>query len=187
MQKQITAQAITEQMRLEFVDTEGLSTPLDAEFEYDPADPFAVSILFTDEPAPVRWTFARELLIEGFYEPTGDGDVHVWPCLNTEGAAVEAGAAREVFERLGAVPDRRRLDADAGPTGAGADAAPGGLSGREVEVLRLLAAGLTNRAIADALTISERTVDRHVSNIYTKLDVSTRAAATAFAYEHHLV
>lgn len=88
MQKQITAQAITEQMRLEFVDTEGLSTPLDAEFEYNPADPFAVSILFTDEPAPVRWTFARELLIEGFFEPTGDGDVHVWPCLNSEGAAV---------------------------------------------------------------------------------------------------
>jgi hypothetical protein len=88
MQKQITAQAITEQLRLEFVDTEGLSTPLDAEFEYDPADPFAVSILFADEPAPVRWTFARELLIEGFYEPTGDGDVHVWPCLSTEGAAV---------------------------------------------------------------------------------------------------
>ena len=88
MQKQITAQAITEQMRLEFVDTEGLSTPLDAEFEYDPADPFAVSILFSDEPTPVRWTFARELLIEGFYEPTGDGDVHVWPCLSPEGSAV---------------------------------------------------------------------------------------------------
>jgi len=88
MQKQITAQAITEQMRLEFVDTEGLSTPLDAEFEYNPADPYAVSILFSDEPSPVRWTFARELLVEGFYEPTGDGDVHVWPCLNTEGAAV---------------------------------------------------------------------------------------------------
>ena len=88
MQKQITAQAITEQMRLQFVDTEGLSTPLDAEFEYNPADPYAVSILFSDEPTPVRWTFARELLVEGFYEPTGDGDVHVWPCLNTEGAAV---------------------------------------------------------------------------------------------------
>jgi hypothetical protein len=88
MQREITAHAITEQMRLEFVDTEGLSTPLDAEFEYDPADPFAVSILFTDEPTPVRWTFARDLLIEGFYEPTGDGDVHVWPCLNTEGCAV---------------------------------------------------------------------------------------------------
>ena len=88
MQKQITAQAISERMRLEFVDTEGLSTPLDAEFEYDPADPYAVSVLFSEEPTPVRWTFARELLIEGFYEPTGDGDVHVWPCLSQQGAAV---------------------------------------------------------------------------------------------------
>jgi hypothetical protein len=88
MQREIATQTISEQMRLEFVDTEGLSTPLDAEFEFNPADPYAVSILFTDEPTPVRWTFARDLLIEGFYEPTGDGDVHVWPCLNTEGAAV---------------------------------------------------------------------------------------------------
>jgi hypothetical protein len=88
MQEQITAQAITEQLRMEFVDTEGLSTPLDAEFEFNPADPYAVSILFSDEPTPVRWTFARELLIEGYYEPTGDGDVHVWPCLSTDGCAV---------------------------------------------------------------------------------------------------
>jgi hypothetical protein len=88
MQKQITAQAIISEMRLEFVDTEGLSTPLGAAFEYDPVDPYAVSVLFSDEPAPVRWTFARDLLIEGFYEPTGDGDVHVWPCLNTTGSAV---------------------------------------------------------------------------------------------------
>ena len=72
----------------------------------------------------------------------------------------------------------------AGPRPA---AAPGGLSPRELEILRLVAAGLTNRAIAESLTISERTVDRHVSNIFTKLDVSTRAAATAFAYEHGLV
>jgi len=99
-----------------------------------------------------------------------------------EGAAVETEAAREVFERLGAAPDLDGLS-------AGTDAAvlPRGLSAREAEILRLVAAGLTNRAIAEALTISERTVDRHVSNIYTKLDVSTRAAATAFAYEHHLV
>ena len=89
MQKQITAQSIIiEQMQMEFVDNEGLSTPLDAEFEFNPADPFAVSILFKGEPAPVRWTFARDLLIEGFYEPTGDGDVHVWPCLAADGRAV---------------------------------------------------------------------------------------------------
>ena len=96
---------------------------------------------------------------------------------------VETEAAREVFERLGAAPDLAGLDG----RDRSAAALPGGLSAREVEVLRLVAAGLTNRAIADALTISERTVDRHVSNIFTKLDVSTRAAATAFAYEHGLV
>src|SRR5690349_24930636 len=90
MQKQITAaqSIIIEQMSMEFVDDQGMSSPLDAEFEFNPADPFAVSILFKSEPAPVRWTFARELLIEGFYEPTGDGDVHVWPCLSADGRAV---------------------------------------------------------------------------------------------------
>jgi DNA-binding NarL/FixJ family response regulator len=101
-----------------------------------------------------------------------------------EGAAMEFDAAREVFERLGASPDLARLQADAGGWKAGP---PGGLSAREIEVLRLVAAGLTNRAIAESLTISERTVDRHVSNIYTKLQVSTRAAATAYAYQHDLV
>jgi DNA-binding CsgD family transcriptional regulator len=106
---------------------------------------------------------------------------------DADGAAFEADAARDVFARLGATPDLARLDAATGTTGDSGDAAlPGGLSAREVEVLRLVAAGLTNRAIADALTISERTVDRHVSNIYTKLDVTSRAAATAFAYEHGL-
>jgi DNA-binding NarL/FixJ family response regulator len=65
--------------------------------------------------------------------------------------------------------------------------AAGGLSAREIEVLRLVATGKTNRAIATELFISERTVERHVSNIFTKLDVSSRAAATAYAYEHQLI
>ena len=80
-------------------------------------------------------------------------------------------------------PDARRLDAIVGRP----PALPGGLSAREAEVLRLLAGGKSNRAIATDLGISERTVDRHVSNLYTKLDVSSRAAATAFAYEHDLI
>jgi DNA-binding NarL/FixJ family response regulator len=63
---------------------------------------------------------------------------------------------------------------------------PGGLSGREAEVLGLVASGHTNRAIASALGISERTVDRHVSNIFVKLGVTSRAAATAFAVEHDI-
>ena len=64
---------------------------------------------------------------------------------------------------------------------------PTGLTGRELEVLRLLATGATNRAIAGTLGISEKTVARHVSNIFIKLDLSSRSAATAFAYEHKLL
>ena len=69
---------------------------LGAEFGYDPADPLAVSMVIESISGPVRWTFARELILNGLYEPTGDGDVHIWPCLDTEGAAVviiELGAA----------------------------------------------------------------------------------------------
>jgi ATP/maltotriose-dependent transcriptional regulator MalT len=100
-----------------------------------------------------------------------------------ESAAIDLEAARDAFARLGATPDARRVDAVLGQ----APPTPGGLSAREVEVLGQLVSGATNREIASALGISERTVDRHVSNIYTKLDVSSRAAATAFALEHHLV
>ena len=64
---------------------------------------------------------------------------------------------------------------------------PGGLTDREVEVVRLVAAGHTNRAIAGRLCLSEKTVARHLANIYAKLDVPSRAAATAYAYDHGLV
>jgi DNA-binding NarL/FixJ family response regulator len=64
---------------------------------------------------------------------------------------------------------------------------PGGLSPREVEVLRLVATGATNREVADRLVISEKTVARHVSNIFAKLGVTSRSAATAYAFRHQLV
>ena len=99
-------------------------------------------------------------------------------------AAMELDAARWVFQQLGAAPDLARVEAlarEAAAQGGGrADRARG-------EVLRLVAAGKTNRAIAADLVLSERTVARHVSNIFTKLGVSSRAAATAYAYEHELV
>jgi DNA-binding NarL/FixJ family response regulator len=82
------------------------------------------------------------------------------------------------------VPDAARTSALTGRvTGKGT----GGLTGREIQVLRLVAAGKTNRAIAADLFLSEKTVARHVSNILTKLDLASRAAATAYAYEHDLV
>ncbi|MET3960223.1 hypothetical protein ABIE44_000157 [Marmoricola sp. OAE513] len=61
---------------------------LSAEFSYNPADPWAVTMTLSTVAGPVNWTFARDLLVEGQYEPTGDGDVHVWPCLSPCGEAV---------------------------------------------------------------------------------------------------
>ncbi|MPZ16142.1 MAG: DNA-binding response regulator, partial [Chloroflexi bacterium] len=101
-----------------------------------------------------------------------------------DGAEMEIDAARWVFQQLGAAPDLARVDALSQRTAA---RAAGGLTAREVEVLRLVAAGKTNRTIAAELFLSEKTVARHVSNIFTKLDLSSRAAATAYAYEHHLI
>jgi DNA-binding NarL/FixJ family response regulator len=96
---------------------------------------------------------------------------------------MELDAARWVFQELGAAADLARVEGLArAATGEAA-----GLSPREVQVLRLIATGKTNRAIAAELFISERTVERHVSNIFVKLDLSSRAAATAYAYEHQLV
>jgi DNA-binding CsgD family transcriptional regulator len=99
-------------------------------------------------------------------------------------AALEFEAARDVFARLGAAPDLARLDSLTRLAGSGNTR---GLTPRELEVLRLVAVGKSNREIASALVISDRTVDRHVSNILTKLGVSSRVAATAYAYQHRLV
>lgn len=101
-----------------------------------------------------------------------------------EGARLELDAARLGFERLGAAPDLARLDAVA--SGAAA-ARPHRLTARELQVLRLVAAGKTNKAIAAELFLSEKTIDRHVSNIFTKFEVASRAAATARAYEYKLI
>jgi DNA-binding CsgD family transcriptional regulator len=94
-------------------------------------------------------------------------------------AALELEAARETFTRLGAAPDLARLQTPA--------AREHGLTPRELEVLRLLAAGRSNREIAAELVISEHTVARHVQNMFAKLGVSSRTAASAFAFEHDLV
>jgi DNA-binding NarL/FixJ family response regulator len=99
-----------------------------------------------------------------------------------EAAGLELDAARSVFARLDARPDLARLD-----TARASASTPGPLTARELDVLRLIAAGHTNKGIAGELRLSERTIDRHVSNILRKLDVPSRAAATACACDHKLI
>jgi ATP/maltotriose-dependent transcriptional regulator MalT len=113
------------------------------------------------------------LAIAGAYRALADHDT----------AEMELDAAGRVFGQLGAAPALARVRelawSDRPP-------APGGLTSREVEVLQLVATGATNREIADALVISDKTVARHVANIFTKLGLSSRSAATAYAYQHGL-
>ena len=101
-----------------------------------------------------------------------------------DGAELEYQTARRVFEQLGAAPDLKRAADVVAADRTGPDE---NITPREHEVLRLLAAGKTNREIATRLIISGKTVERHVSNIFTKIGVSNRAAATAYAYDHGLV
>lgn len=103
---------------------------------------------------------------------------------DAEGCALELAAARAVFEQLGAAPDAARIESHQQGAGPKLDS---GLSPRELQVLRLVAAGKTNRGIASELSLSEKTVDRHVSSIFNKLNVPSRAAATAYAYKHKLM
>lgn len=117
--------------------------------------------------APYEGALVKELVAQACHS-LGDFDT----------AALELDATRRALKELGAMPDLARLDPRPKKVS--------GLSARELEVLRLVAAGKSNRAIASHLVISEKTVARHVSNIFTKLGLSSRAAATAYAYEHGL-
>lgn len=99
-------------------------------------------------------------------------------------AKMELDAARRVFEQLGATPMLTRVGE---LTGKRKPAAAGGLTRRELDVLRLVATGASNRDVADRLVLSEKTVARHLSNIFTKLGVTSRAGAASYAYEHELV
>jgi ATP/maltotriose-dependent transcriptional regulator MalT len=124
--------------------------------------------LWEDVGAPYEAARAR-VLVGRACEQLGDRDA----------ARLECDAARRAFQQLGATSDLRALDAAARRRRDG-----GPLSDREGEVLRLVAEGRTNRSVAAVLHLSDKTVARHLSNIYLKLGVSTRAAATAWAYEH---
>jgi ATP/maltotriose-dependent transcriptional regulator MalT len=117
--------------------------------------------------APYEAARARELLGVA-YRRLGDED----------GERLELAVAARTYKELGASPDSVRLEAPS--------TAEGPLSPREVEVLRLVAHGASNRVIAETLVISQKTVERHLSNIFTKLGLSSRSAATAYAFEHGL-
>jgi len=130
------------------------------------------------------WTLFNE--IEAVYESARARVLIGRTCQllgDQDTANMEFEAAQNIFKQLGARPDLELLDAQTGHT----TEAVHGLTPREQEVLQLLATGKTNKEIASELFISERTVDRHVSNILGKLNVPSRSAATAFAYEHNLI
>ena len=103
---------------------------------------------------------------------------------DSEGACREIEAAMDVFGKLGAEPDRKAAEASLRRLGKGVE---GLLTPRQTDILQLVAEGLTNREIAQRLGLSERTVDRHVSDTLTRMDVPTRAAAAAFAISHGLI
>jgi len=99
-----------------------------------------------------------------------------------EASALEVEAARLTFEQLGARPDIEQIERRRAPKPAA-----NALTSREREVLQRIARGLTNKSIARELNLSERTIDRHVGNILGKLNVRSRAAATAYACSHQLI
>ncbi len=103
---------------------------------------------------------------------------------DTDGEHLELAAARSAFERLGAVPELARLDLLEASSRRDSSCP---LTERELDVLRLISTGNSNKAIAARLHLSGRTVDRHVGNILRKLDVPSRTAATAYAYDHKLL
>jgi DNA-binding NarL/FixJ family response regulator len=120
---------------------------------------------------------------EAYEERAWDDAYRFLSHADEAGAALEWQAARTVFQQVGAMPDVSRLDTLLG----GRSDEARGLSVRELQVLRLIAAGKTNKQIANDLHLSGKTVDRHVSNIVNKIEVPNRAVATAWAYEHGLV
>jgi DNA-binding CsgD family transcriptional regulator/tetratricopeptide (TPR) repeat protein len=136
---------------------------------------------------PLRDAFDRWHHLEAPYEAARVRALIGCACRalgDEEAAGLEHKAARSEFERLGARPDLALLDALKMP-GRPAPGHP--LTPRELQVLRLISSGRTNKEIADELCLSGRTIDRHVSNILGKLDVPSRTAATAYAYDHRLL
>jgi ATP/maltotriose-dependent transcriptional regulator MalT len=148
----------------------------------------ALALAHGDAPAaigPLRRAFELWERLEAPYEAARVRVLVGQACEalgDAEAAGLELDAARAVFARLGAQPDLARLEIS-----RRAKAPSGPLTARELDVLRLIASGETNKGVGAALGLSERTIDRHVSNILRKLDVPSRAAATAYACDRKLI
>ena len=131
-ERNLYADLVTHDLALQCVDAVGTLTTVDAALGYDPADPFAVTVTFVTVEGDVVWTFARDLLARGLSGPAGQGDVHIWPCLDAEGCAtviielcspdgelVAQARTRDIYQFLGrslaAVPagtETDRIDLD---------------------------------------------------------------------------
>jgi len=172
------------------------SSELDATAVHAMADRANGAVLLAEDDArsalaPLRHSWAIWHEMDAPYEEARVRELVAMACRrlgDADTAEMELDAARLIFEQLEARPDLARVQ---GLTRAGSSRAAGQTDGpltaREVEVIREVAAGKSNRTIAADLFLSEKTVERHISNIFTKLALSSRAAATAYAYEHGLV
>jgi ATP/maltotriose-dependent transcriptional regulator MalT len=172
-----------------------LAEQSEASVLFHEGDPAAALIL-------VRRAWSRWLSLDAPFEAARCRALMARLCTalgDEESAQLEREAARAVFHELGAAPalseleqsaplapDARTTPVSASENDVGPAADAGPLTGRETEVVRLVSAGLSNRNIAAELFISEKTVARHLSNIFTKLGLNSRAAVTAYAYQHGL-
>jgi hypothetical protein len=88
MEHDPNTRTVQQLIRVALLDENRAVAELDASFEYEVADPYAVRVVFLVPERPTTWTFARDRLVDGYFEPTGEGDVHVFPCLGSDGGAV---------------------------------------------------------------------------------------------------
>jgi DNA-binding CsgD family transcriptional regulator len=170
-----------------------IATKIGAEFLLAVASGTQGSLLLAEGDAQAAIASLRQALLSFRHLEAPYEAARVQVCLsrayrkqgNHESAAHELQAARETFRKLGARTDLAQIDALTDTPTSSCQAGP--LTQREVEVVKLVASGITNREIAKKLNISEKTVARHLNNIFNKLDLSSRAAATAYAYQHGLL
>lgn len=141
------APTVIRSIPLELIDASGTATPVQAELSYDKHDPYAVSADFRTNTSQVRWVFSRDLLADGIYEPCGDGDVHVWPCLDAQGRAV---VVIELCSPEGEAVLQARSDALAGFIASTDVIVPRGAESMALDVDTVVEALLADAQLSDA-------------------------------------